>query len=117
MITKLLNELNEKNQELNELLSNKDYFKNLEERIEEVNKRNESLKDEVMTMRKLYFEIRDRNYKAREFIKENCLTFTEWEEVEIGSSIYIQPKGKIKYKALRKNKVKEVLEILKGVDK
>lgn len=71
MITKLLNELNEKNQELNELLSNKDYFKNLEERIEEVNKRNESLKDEVMTMRKLYFEIRDRNNKAIEYIRNN----------------------------------------------
>ena len=102
MITKLLNELNEKNQELNELLSNKDYFKNLEERIEEVNKRNESLKDEVMTMRKLYFEIRDKNNKAIEYIEND----DNYEEGYCDGRL-------MKYK----DDLKPLLDILKGVDK
>lgn len=46
MITKLLNELNEKTEILNNLIQDNEYFKKLDERIEKVNKYNKKLKNE-----------------------------------------------------------------------
>lgn len=47
MITKLLNEINDKIERLNNLVQDKEYFKNLEERINKVNKYIEKQEQEI----------------------------------------------------------------------
>lgn len=71
MISKLLKELNEKNEELNKLLQNEDFFKDLERRISIVNNENENLKHEVKFLNER-IEIRDKEIeRLQELIKGN----------------------------------------------
>lgn len=49
--------------------------------------------------------------KAKRFIIENAISSDKWEEIE---PLQFKPIGWIKYKQLSKNKVEELLKILKG---
>lgn len=60
------------------------------------------------------WELEDRIYKAIEYIEKNCILSDTWKD--LGFCDFV-PIGKIKYKALSSKKVKELLDILKGVDK
>ena len=52
--------------------------------------------------------------KATKYIKENCILSDSWED--LGFCDFV-PIGRIKYKSLSSKKVKDLLYILKGVDK
>lgn len=60
MITKLLNEVNEKIETLNNLVQNKEYFKKLDEKIEKVNKYVQEQKQENERLNSIIKEVRER---------------------------------------------------------
>ena len=102
MITKLLNEVNEKIETLNNLVQDKEYFEKLDERIEKVNNYAQEQKQERDRLHSIIKEV-------REYIKTNCLISDTWEELENHQFI---PIGRINFKSLSGKKIKKLLEIL-----
>ena len=64
MITKLLNEVNEKIETLNNLVQDKEYFVKLDERIEKINNYAQEQQQEVERLHSIIKEV-------REYIKNN----------------------------------------------
>ena len=106
MITKLLNEVNEKIEKLNNLVQDKEYFKKLEERIEKVNNYAQEQKQKIERLNNI------RN-KAIEYINEYA-----WQEDIIGDMWTTTGEPvKDRYMRLEWDNCNELLEILKGEDK
>lgn len=83
------------------------------ESLYNITKENERLNKQYDLMENSLDEKQEVIDKAIEYIKNNCILSNEWTETEWGSLNFI-PTGKITYKPLSKNKVKELLNILKG---
>jgi len=59
VITKLLNEVNEKIETLNNLVQNKEYFEKLDERIEKVNNYIQEQQKEIERLNNIIKEVRE----------------------------------------------------------
>ena len=68
MITKLLNEVNEKIEKLNNLVQDKEYFKKLEERIEKVNNYAQEQKQEIERLNKMRQQVIDELFELKDMI-------------------------------------------------
>ena len=68
MITKLLNEVNEKIEKLNNLVQDKEYFKKLEERIEKVNNYAQEQKQEIARLNKMRQQVIDELFELKDMI-------------------------------------------------
>ena len=97
MITKLLNEVNEKIEILNNLIQNKEYFKKLEERIEKVNNYAQEQRKEIERLNNIIKKL------------ERLVDDYAW------NSYYIKC-GNRYLKSEILNDIREIIE-LKGVDK
>ena len=74
-------------------------------------------KRELEDIKTTYEEIgklQNRLERAYSFIKTNCILSDVWETNDYGINT---PIGRIEYKALSKNKIEKLLNILKGSDK
>lgn len=70
MITKLLNEVNEKIETLNNLVQDKEYFEKLDERIEKVNNYVQKQEQETERLHTIIKEVREYIKNTIEIIKE-----------------------------------------------
>ena len=99
-------ETEEKDKEIERLKQEKEKLENI---IIETNSEKEKLFNHLINDKP-----QQRNEKAIEYIKKNCILSDTWEDLDFCNFV---PIGKIKYKFLSNKKVKELLDILKGVDK
>lgn len=87
MITRLLNEVNEKIETLNNLVQDKEYFKKLDERIEKVNNYAQKQQKEIERLNNIIKEV-------REYIENNDIMKVE-KEGKLRGGIFLD-KGLLK---------------------
>lgn len=61
----------------------------------------------------LYSELKKQKDDVVEYIKSNCIVSDEWTELDFCNFV---PTGKINYKALNKEKIKDLLRMLGEID-
>lgn len=61
----------------------------------------------------LYSEVKKQKDDVVEYIKSNCILSDEWTELDFCNFV---PTGKISYKALKKEKIKDLLRMLGEID-
>lgn len=81
--------------------------------VEEIERLKEEIKGYEQERERVLNIIDERNHKAIEYIEKNCILSNTWKDLDFCNFV---PIGKIKYKDLSNKKVKELLDILKGVE-
>lgn len=73
----------------------------------------EDLVDEIMELQQENQQLKKQKDDVVEYIKSNCIVSDEWTELDFCNFV---PTGKVNYKSLNKEKVKDLLRMLGEID-
>ena len=91
----------------------KHLYSEVKKQKDELEKENNELQKAYELIDKSMYELMKQKDDVVEYIKSNCIVSDEWTELDFCNFV---PTGKVNYKALNKEKVKDLLRMLGEID-